>query len=67
MFLNEYFQLGNKKRARVRQFKGTIYIDFREYFLNKDNKNIPTKKGVTLNVEGWKKLQGYAKEIDTII
>lgn len=54
------------KKLQIKKFKSTIYVDFREYFA-KDTQLLPTKKGVTLTVEMWKKMITMIPEVDKII
>ncbi|CAN0577119.1 unnamed protein product, partial [Ectocarpus sp. 12 AP-2014] len=44
--------LGNKKFVDVREFKGKIYVDIREYY-EKDGEMRPGKKGISLSTEHW--------------
>jgi hypothetical protein len=60
------FELGPKKKVQIKKFKGTIFIDFREYFV-KDDSLLPTKKGVTLSVDSWKRLVTLAPELEKVI
>ena len=41
---DSYWDIGNKKRATVRVFRGVVYVDFREFY-EKDGKMLPGKKG----------------------
>jgi hypothetical protein len=41
-------------------------VNIREYF-QKDEKWLPTKKGVTLNAEGWKMLKLLVDDVDQAI
>lgn len=45
-------KLGNKKFVDVREFKGKILIDIREYY-EKNGEMLPGKKGISLNTEQW--------------
>ena len=47
-----------KKRVQIHKFKGKVLMDIREFY-NKDDDWFPTKKGVSLNVEQFKKLRNY--------
>lgn len=49
-----FFDLGFRKRLKVKPYNGTIFIDIREYFMQ-DNKMLPTKKGTSMNKEMWDK------------
>jgi len=43
-----------------------VYVNIREYF-EKDGKWLPTKKGVTLNAEGWNILKLLTDDVDEAI
>ncbi|CAN0253067.1 unnamed protein product, partial [Laminaria digitata] len=47
-------QLGKKKFVDVREFKGMVLIDIREYYENNDGEMKPGKKGIALNPAQWK-------------
>ncbi|KNZ77749.1 RNA polymerase II transcriptional coactivator SUB1, partial [Termitomyces sp. J132] len=47
---DKYVDLGKKKRATVRSFKGTPLIDIREFYGNDDDEK-PGKKGISLTLE----------------
>lgn len=46
----KYIDLGKKKRATVREFKGSVFLDIREYY-GADNQEKPGKKGISLTLE----------------
>ena len=46
----KYIDLGKKKRATVREFKGTVFLDIREYY-GADDQEKPGKKGISLTLE----------------
>ena len=46
----KYIDLGKKKRATVREFKGTLLLDIREYY-GADDQEKPGKKGISLTLE----------------
>lgn len=54
------------KRLSVGKFKGSVNINLREYF-EKDDKWLPTKKGITLNMDSWNLLKKIVKDIDEAI
>ena len=46
----QYIDLGKKKRATVRSFKGIVLLDIREFY-GADNQEKPGKKGISLTLE----------------
>jgi Transcriptional Coactivator p15 (PC4) len=46
----KYIDLGKKKRAAVREFKGAVFLDIREYY-GADDQEKPGKKGISLTLE----------------
>ncbi|KAG1765328.1 transcriptional Coactivator p15-domain-containing protein [Suillus occidentalis] len=59
----KYVQLGQKKRVTVREFKGKILVDIREFYGKDQDDEKPGKKGISLNLDQWACLK---KSIDTI-
>ena len=47
---DKYIELGKKKRATVRSFKGTPLVDIREFY-GADGDEKPGKKGISLTLE----------------
>ncbi|KAG6866355.1 hypothetical protein C0991_005276 [Blastosporella zonata] len=62
---DKYIELGKKKRATVRCFKGIQLIDIREYYGNEDEEK-PSKKGISLTVEQWETLKKSADVLDEL-
>ncbi|CAM9159532.1 unnamed protein product [Ectocarpus sp. 6 AP-2014] len=56
-------ELGNKKFVDVREFKGKIYVDIREYY-EKDGEMTPGKKGISLSTEHWEVLKENMDDIN---
>ncbi|CAB1120110.1 unnamed protein product [Ectocarpus sp. CCAP 1310/34] len=56
-------ELGNKKFVDVREFKGKIYVDIREYY-EKDGEMRPGKKGISLSTEHWEVLKENMDDIN---
>jgi hypothetical protein len=61
----KYIDLGKKKRATVREFKGTALLDIREFY-GTDGEEKPGKKGISLTLEQWRALSESASEIDQL-
>ncbi|KAG2078981.1 PC4-domain-containing protein [Suillus decipiens] len=62
---DKYVQLGQKKRVTVREFKGKILVDIREFY-GKDNEDEkPGKKGISLNTDQWACLKKSINTIDS--
>ena len=62
----EYWALTKSKRISVSKFKGSVNINLREYF-EKDDKWLPTKKGITLNMDSWNLLKKIVSDIDVAV
>ncbi|XP_034451784.1 SUB1 regulator of transcription b [Hippoglossus hippoglossus] len=61
------FQIGKMRYVSVRDFKGKVLIDVREYWMNQDGEMKPGKKGISLNPEQWNQLKDQISDIDDAI
>uniref|UniRef100_A0A3P8RZ67 Activated RNA polymerase II transcriptional coactivator p15 n=1 Tax=Amphiprion percula TaxID=161767 RepID=A0A3P8RZ67_AMPPE len=61
MFLN-----GKMRYVGVRDFKGKVLIDIRDYWMNQDREMLG-KNGFSLSPEQWNQLKGQISEIDNTI
>jgi len=61
-----FFELDRNKRVTIREFKGKIYIDIREYY-EKEGKYLPGKKGIALNATQWIKVKDLISDIDDAV
>lgn len=61
------FQIGKMRYVSVRDFKGKVLIDIREYWMNQDGEMKPGKKGISLNPEQWNQLKEQMSDIDDAI
>ncbi|KAG1802853.1 transcriptional Coactivator p15-domain-containing protein [Suillus plorans] len=60
-----YVQLGQKKRVTVREFKGKILVDIREFYGKDEEDEKPGKKGISLNADQWACLKKSINTIDS--
>lgn len=52
-----YFDIGRNRRVALSNFKGTEYINIREFYEDKKSGELmPGKKGISLKKEEWMKL-----------
>jgi hypothetical protein len=47
--------LGARRRVTVNTYKGTVFVNIREFY-EKDGKQLPGTKGIALSVEQWEEL-----------
>ncbi|KAI5448913.1 hypothetical protein NCC49_005766 [Naganishia albida] len=59
-----YIELSNKRRATVREFKGSTLIDLREYYTDKSGDDKPGAKGLSLTADQWQTLKNAIPQID---
>ncbi|KDR75881.1 hypothetical protein GALMADRAFT_68397, partial [Galerina marginata CBS 339.88] len=60
---DKFIDLGKKKRAVVRSFKGVALVDIREYY-GADGEEKPGKKGISLTLDQWDTLKEGSDAID---
>ncbi|XP_053502243.1 SUB1 regulator of transcription a [Ictalurus furcatus] len=58
------FQIGKMRYVSVREFKGKVLIDIREYWMDQEGEMKPGKKGISLNPEQWNQLKEQIDDID---
>ncbi|RLN08198.1 RNA polymerase II transcriptional coactivator KIWI-like [Panicum miliaceum] len=59
-------EISKNKKVSVRSWKGKVYVDMREFYV-KDGKTLPTRKGISLQLDQWKTLRDNIKAIDEAI
>ncbi|KAH8107867.1 transcriptional Coactivator p15-domain-containing protein [Cristinia sonorae] len=59
----KYLELGNKKRATLSEFKGTVFLDIREFY-GQEGDEKPGKKGISITQEQWNILKSNSGTID---
>ncbi|KZO98967.1 PC4-domain-containing protein [Calocera viscosa TUFC12733] len=60
----KYVALGKNRRVTLRKFNGKPLIDIREFYVDKDDKQKPGKKGISLSPEQWEALKQCLPAID---
>ncbi|KAI0708196.1 RNA polymerase II transcriptional coactivator, partial [Cerioporus squamosus] len=60
-----YVDLGKKRRATVTTFKGTAYVDVREFYGDEGDLK-PGKKGIMLSQDQWETLKKSTDVIDSL-
>ncbi|XP_014277543.1 RNA polymerase II transcriptional coactivator isoform X2 [Halyomorpha halys] len=58
--------LDKKRFLKVREFKGKVMIDLREYY-DSDGEMKPGRKGISLSLQQWRKLVEISKEVDEVL
>ncbi|KAG8444189.1 hypothetical protein GDO86_002513 [Hymenochirus boettgeri] len=61
------FQIGRMRYVSVRDFKGKVLIDIREYWMDQAGDMKPGKKGISLSPEQWIQLKDQMSDIDDAI
>uniref|UniRef100_A0A672K3P6 Activated RNA polymerase II transcriptional coactivator p15 n=2 Tax=Sinocyclocheilus grahami TaxID=75366 RepID=A0A672K3P6_SINGR len=61
------FQIGKMRYVSVRDFKGKVLIDIREYWMDQEGEMKPGRKGISLNPEQWNQLKEQISEIDDAV
>ncbi|MXQ91178.1 hypothetical protein E5288_WYG006788 [Bos mutus] len=61
------FQIGKMRYVSVRDFKGKVLIDIREYWMDAEGEMKPGRKGISLNPEQWSQLKEQISDIDDAI
>lgn len=58
------WQLSADKLIKIREFRGKLYIDIRQYYNGPNGDLLPTKKGVSFTPEIYQKFKTLIGEID---
>lgn len=57
-------ELSQTRKVVVKEWKGQILVDIREYYTSKDGQLMPSKKGISLTLEQWELLREHADGVD---
>ncbi|XP_035231482.1 activated RNA polymerase II transcriptional coactivator p15-like, partial [Stegodyphus dumicola] len=60
------FKLSKMRYVSVREFRGKVMVDIREYY-DADGELKPGKKGICLNMEQWNALKEHIDDIDAAV
>jgi len=60
------WNLDKMRLVKVREFRGKVLIDIREFY-EKDGNMLPGKKGISLSAAQWQKLKEITQEVDEAI
>ncbi|KAJ8285162.1 hypothetical protein GJAV_G00023010 [Gymnothorax javanicus] len=61
------FQIGKMRYVTVRDFRGKVLIDIREYWMDGSGETKPGKKGISLSAEQWIQLKNQMPDIDEAV
>ncbi|KAJ6850895.1 RNA polymerase II transcriptional coactivator KELP [Iris pallida] len=59
-------RLSNKRRVTIQDFKGRTLVSIREYY-EKDGKQMPSSKGISLTAEQWESFSKAVPKIEDAI
>ncbi|XP_072050874.1 activated RNA polymerase II transcriptional coactivator p15-like [Amphiura filiformis] len=61
------YALSATRFINVREFRGKVLVDIREYYNNSDGDLKPGKKGISLTADQWRKLVDKVEEVNESI
>merc|ERR1712098_293295 len=62
------WNLSKDKLVKIRKFQGKVYVDIREYFMDKLSWEIlPGKKGVSLSLDQYRNLKSILPQLDSAV
>ncbi|CAK6450586.1 unnamed protein product [Pipistrellus nathusii] len=64
---DDMFQIGKMRYVSVRDFRGKVLIDIREYWMDPEGEMKPGRKGISLNPEQWSQLKEQISDIDNAV
>ena len=61
------WQIGKMRYVSVRDFKGKVLIDIREYWMDPEGEMKPGRKGISLNPKQWSQLKEQISDTDDAV
>lgn len=61
------FMLSKNRFATVREFRGRVMVDIREFYTDSEGDLKPGKKGISLSTDQWAKLKDRIDDIDEAV
>jgi hypothetical protein len=61
------WQLDKTRFIKVNEFKGKVYVNIREFYMDGSGELKPGKKGISLPVSQWNKLKELIPDIDAAL
>ncbi|XP_047399828.1 activated RNA polymerase II transcriptional coactivator p15-like [Sciurus carolinensis] len=61
------FQIWKMRYVSVRDFKGKVLMDIREYWRDSEGETKPGRKGISLNPKQWSQLKEQISDIDDAV
>jgi len=59
------WELGNRKKVTISEFRGTSYVNIREYYEDKETgEEKPGRKGIVLNRRQWDEFYKVVNEVN---
>ncbi|CAD7680020.1 unnamed protein product [Nyctereutes procyonoides] len=59
--------IGKMRYVSVRDFKGKVLNDIREYWMDPEGEMKPGRRGISLNLEQWSQLKEQISDIDDAV
>ncbi|KAI9848415.1 MAG: hypothetical protein M1837_000210 [Sclerophora amabilis] len=63
---SEYWEISKNRRLTISVFKGKHMVNIREYY-EKDGKNLPGKKGISLPIEQYAAFVALLPHVETVL
>lgn len=61
------FMLSKNRFVAVREFRGRVMVDIREFYNDSEGDLKPGRKGIALSLDQWTKLKDHIDDIDEAV